>query len=122
LLYPGEVFFYSHLEKIITEYSYKCKKKVEENPEGEISTEKWKHLKHVLPEEVHPVRNSSGALNPAGIIIKPDSAAQQRGIISSGVNIISYCSLGSALAGQSEGLKSLTTKFSQKWQKALTSK
>jgi hypothetical protein len=89
LLYPGEVFFYSHLEKIITEYSYKCKKKVEENPEGEISTEKWKHLKHVLPEEV---------------------------------NIISYCSLGSAFAGQSEGLKSLTTKFSQKWQKALTSK
>jgi len=40
----------------------------------------------VLPGEVHPVRNSSGALNPSlrggapygaepGIIIKPDSAA-----------------------------------------------
>jgi len=38
-------------------------------------TEKWKHLKHVLPGEVNPVRNSSGALNLAGIIIKPDSAA-----------------------------------------------
>ena len=30
--------------------------------------------KMVLPGEVHPVRNSSGAL-PPGIIIKPDSAA-----------------------------------------------
>ncbi len=29
------------------------------------------------------------------------------------VNIISYCVLGSALAGQSEGLKALTSKFSQ---------
>ena len=42
---------------------------------------------------VNPVRNSSrcdskpsGALNPAGIIIKPNSAAEQRGIISNGVN------------------------------------
>ena len=59
--------------------------------------------KIVLPGEVHPVRNSSrydskpsGAIDPAGIIIKPDSAAQQRGIISNGVNIISYCALGSA--------------------------
>jgi hypothetical protein len=78
LLYPGEVFFYSHLEKIITEYSYKCKKKVEGNPEGEISTEKWKHLKHVLPGEV---------------------------------NIISYCSLGSALAGQSEMAEDLDFKM-----------
>jgi len=31
--------------------------------------------KIVLPGEVHPVRNSSGALPPPGIIIKPDSAA-----------------------------------------------
>jgi len=39
-------------------------------------TEKWKHLKKiVLPGGVHPVRNSSGALPPPGIIIKPDSAA-----------------------------------------------
>ena len=29
----------------------------------------------MLPGEVNPVRNSSGALNLAGIIIKPDSAA-----------------------------------------------
>jgi hypothetical protein len=49
----------------------------------------------VLPGEVNPVRNSSGPLNPAGIIIKPNSAAQQRGIISNGVNIISYWVLGS---------------------------
>jgi len=34
---------------------------------------------------VNPVRNSSGALNPTGIIIKPDPAAKQRGIISNGV-------------------------------------
>ena len=57
----------------------------------------------MLSGEVHPVRNSSrydskpsGALDPAGIIIKPDTAAQQRGIISNGVNIISYCALDSA--------------------------
>jgi large subunit ribosomal protein L30 len=35
--------------------------------------------------EVNPVRNSSGALNPAGIILKSDPAAEQRGIISNGV-------------------------------------
>jgi len=57
----------------------------------------------VLRGEVNPVRNSSGALNPAGIIIKPDSAAQQRGIISNGVNIISFCTLG-IRSGQSGAL------------------
>jgi hypothetical protein len=36
---------------------------------------------------IYPVRNSSGALNPAGIIIKPNPAAEQRGIISNGVNL-----------------------------------
>ena len=36
---------------------------------------------------VNPVRNSSGALNPAGIIIKPNPAAEQRGIISNGVKL-----------------------------------
>ncbi len=35
---------------------------------------------------VNPVRNSSGALNPAGIILKSNVAAEQRGIISNGVN------------------------------------
>ena len=34
---------------------------------------------------VNPVRNSSGALNPAGVIIKPNPATEQRGIISNGV-------------------------------------
>ncbi|TSC92554.1 MAG: DNA polymerase III subunit gamma/tau [Candidatus Berkelbacteria bacterium Licking1014_7] len=35
--------------------------------------------------KVNPVRNSSGALNPVGIILKSDPAAEQRGIISNGV-------------------------------------
>ena len=35
--------------------------------------------------KVNPVRNSSGALNPAGIILKSNPAAEQRGIISNGV-------------------------------------
>jgi hypothetical protein len=35
---------------------------------------------------VNPVRNSSGALNPAGIILKSNPAAEQQGIISNGVN------------------------------------
>ena len=39
--------------------------------------------------KVNPVRNYSGALNPAGIIVKSNSAAEQRGIISNGVNPIS---------------------------------
>jgi len=36
-------------------------------------------------ERVNPVRNSSGALNPGGIILKCNPAAEQRGIISNGV-------------------------------------
>jgi hypothetical protein len=43
--------------------------------------------KIVLPGEVHPVRNSSPAI--AGL-------ETERGIISNGVNIISYCALDSA--------------------------
>jgi radical SAM family uncharacterized protein/radical SAM-linked protein len=35
--------------------------------------------------EVNPVRNSSGALNPAGIILKSNPAAEKRSIISNGV-------------------------------------
>ena len=34
---------------------------------------------------VNPVRNSNGALNPGGIILKSNPAAEQRGIISNGV-------------------------------------
>jgi putative ABC transport system permease protein len=37
---------------------------------------------------INPVRNSSGALNPAGIILKSNPAVEQRGIISNGVNIV----------------------------------
>jgi hypothetical protein len=59
-------------------------------------TKEQKHLKIVLPGEVHPVRNSRGALNHAKIIIKPESTALQRSIISNGVNIILYYSLCSA--------------------------
>jgi hypothetical protein len=40
----------------------------------------------LLLSQVNPVRNSSGALNPAGIILKSNPAAEQRGIISNGVN------------------------------------
>ena len=39
-----------------------------------------------LMDKVNPVRNSSGALNPAGIILKSNPVAEQRGIISNGVN------------------------------------
>jgi fucose permease len=38
--------------------------------------------------EVNPVRNSSGALNPAGMILKSNPAGEQRGILSNGVNVI----------------------------------
>jgi 2-C-methyl-D-erythritol 4-phosphate cytidylyltransferase len=37
--------------------------------------------------QVNPVRNPSGALNPAGMILKCNPAAEQRGIISNGVKI-----------------------------------
>jgi len=37
--------------------------------------------------KVNPVRNSSGRLNPAGIILECNPAAEQRGIISNGVNV-----------------------------------
>jgi hypothetical protein len=36
-------------------------------------------------DRVNPVRNSSGALNPTGIIVKSNPAAEQWGIISNGV-------------------------------------
>jgi hypothetical protein len=36
-------------------------------------------------KEVNPVRNSSKTLKSAAIIIKPNPAAEQRGIISNGV-------------------------------------
>jgi len=40
----------------------------------------------ILPsDQVQPVRNSSGALNPAGIILRSNPAAEQREIISNGV-------------------------------------
>jgi hypothetical protein len=39
------------------------------------------------PDQVNPVRNSGGTLNPAGIILKSNPAAEQGGIISNGVNM-----------------------------------
>ena len=39
-----------------------------------------------FPAQVNPVRNSSRALDPAGFIVKSNLAAEQRGIISNGVN------------------------------------
>jgi hypothetical protein len=38
------------------------------------------------PDVVNPVRNSSRALSPAGIILTSNLAAEQQGIISNGVN------------------------------------
>jgi len=38
-------------------------------------------------EKVNPVRNSSGALYTAGMILKSNPAAEQRGIISNGVKL-----------------------------------
>jgi hypothetical protein len=66
--------------------------KVEEGPRGEGGREVY--LIHASGEKekggaVHPVRNSSGASNPVGIILKSNSAAAgQRGIISNGVKKI----------------------------------
>lgn len=37
--------------------------------------------------KVNPVRNSNGASNPAGMVLKNNRAAEQRGIISNGVNL-----------------------------------
>ena len=55
-------------------------------------------------------RNRAGHY-PPGIIIKPDSAAKQRGIISNGVNIISYCALGSATCRPVRGVEILDFKM-----------
>jgi general secretion pathway protein A len=55
---------------------------------GDIGTGKTticRTLLEKLNREVNPVRNSSGALNPAGIVPKCNPAAEQRGIISNGV-------------------------------------
>jgi len=46
--------------------------------------------KILYSKEVNPVRNSSGALNPAGIILRSNPAAEQRGIISNGVNLEAF--------------------------------
>ena len=49
---------------------------------------------------VNPVRNSSGALNPAGIILKSNPAVEQRDIISNGVNIVYLRLKNPSLLGQ----------------------
>ena len=54
-----------------------------ENEPGYIYLEKKDP--RIFYEKVNPVRNSSGALNPAGIILRSNPAAEQRGIISNGV-------------------------------------
>ena len=51
-----------------------------------LGTSRKSFIGKILNVEVNPVRNSSGALNPAGIILKCNPAAEQRGIISNGVN------------------------------------
>jgi hypothetical protein len=63
--------------------------KVEESPRGERGRKVYLIHASGMKEKggaVHPVRNSSGASNPVGIILKSNSAAAgQRGIISNGV-------------------------------------
>ena len=58
------------------------------------TTERWINAGNLLVdlasmecgfEEMNPVRNSNGALNPAGIILKRNPAAVQWGSISNGV-------------------------------------
>jgi len=46
---------------------------------------KPKQVLTIPPQRENPVRNSSGALNPPGIIVKSNPAIEQRGIISNGV-------------------------------------
>jgi hypothetical protein len=52
-----------------------------------LSRGNWRSFPLCGQKLVNPVRNSSGALNPAGIILKSNPAAEQRGIISNGVKI-----------------------------------
>jgi hypothetical protein len=53
-------------------------------PSALLAAFAWARLCEKFPN-VNPVRNSSGASNTAGIILGPNSAAEQRGIISNGV-------------------------------------
>jgi hypothetical protein len=52
-----------------------------------VLPKKFKELlsKTEISPTLNPVRNSSGALDPAGIILKCNPAAEQRGINSNGV-------------------------------------
>ncbi|MCG2813488.1 MAG: S-adenosylmethionine:tRNA ribosyltransferase-isomerase [Thermodesulfovibrionales bacterium] len=69
---------------------------------------------------VNPVRNPRGALNPAGIILKSNPAAKQRGIISNGVKEITWEILSkgkyrggiSIAEGFSAEIEDLTARFS----------
>ena len=69
----------------------------------DIGLSRATHISPISPSSillpVNPVRNSSGALNPAGIILKPAPAAEQRGIISNGVKPGRELSLLNAMAG-----------------------
>jgi len=67
-----------------TTYLYNIPSIAQFLPQGE--TKNVKRTATTQEERVNPVRNSGGALNPTGIIIKPNPAAEQRGIISNGVN------------------------------------
>jgi len=63
----------------------KEKQKIEEDFKTILGEFEKKYGMIVEDIEVNPVRNSSGALNPAGILLKRNPAAEQRGIISNGV-------------------------------------
>jgi len=57
----------------------------------------------------NPVRNSSGALNPAGIILRSSPAALQRGIISNGVKVEGRAESDKDFGAKLPRLKGVTT-------------
>ena len=57
----------------------------------------------------NPVRNSSGALNPAGIILRFSPAAEQRGIISNGVKVEGRAGSDKDFGAKLRSLKGVTT-------------
>jgi DNA repair exonuclease SbcCD ATPase subunit len=79
----GTIHFTDDVSKIPKPYSDQAER-------IEVQEETLKEVEKIgepeeRPDRVNPVRNSSGALNPAGIVLKSDPTAEQRGIISNGV-------------------------------------
>jgi hypothetical protein len=85
LLYLGEVFGDSHLENIITEYSYICKRKSLKALEGYGGNEKWSHRSEgVLDQETEVLQ----IVLPGHVVASATRAK---------VDIVSYRALGGTL-------------------------